>query len=374
MRSARHGRGAPEQVGRGSTPEPVALMGALLVVELHERLERPLHRRRRGEVLPAKLNAPVFVQDRALQALHEAVGPRMARLRARVPNAQGYAGIVEGRLELRAAIGKYPLQGPARPPIDRPQYVAQEGRGGLGRERRQQPGPPVRAGDVAGGDLPDFADPLQLADVERVDRHQLAGLLGLDVTPPTPGAGKLRAGPLGQQPAGARAVLLQQPEAVAAPAQLRAPENALHRTRRQRHAHLPAQVTAQPATPPGRPGQGQPEHQPCDVGGDQRRAAGPRLPAAGMQPVGAVALETRSPAVEQRPRDPGLLADGPNVAQFVRAPHDAQAHPEYALVEGPPFLLPPWVPWPGSHSGKNRTDGPLLVPSSVSTLLRVGTA
>ena len=39
---------------------------------------------------------------------------------------------------------------------------------------------------------------------------------------------------------------------------------------------------------------------------------------------------------------------------------------------GHPFVLPQSFPWPGTGSGKDRTDGPLVV-RSLSTLLRVGT-
>jgi len=75
-------------------------MGALLVVELHEGLERPLHRPDRGEVLPAKLNAPMLVQDRALQALHAGrfcstiladFGARVIKLEPRGPGDIGRA-------------------------------------------------------------------------------------------------------------------------------------------------------------------------------------------------------------------------------------------------------------------------------------------
>src|SRR2546426_633509 len=76
--------GAPDERGRCPAAEPVALMRALVVVVAHELSERPLQRRATGEVSASEGDAPVLLQDRALQALNEAVGPGMTRLRAGV--------------------------------------------------------------------------------------------------------------------------------------------------------------------------------------------------------------------------------------------------------------------------------------------------
>jgi hypothetical protein len=48
---------------------------------------------------------------------------------------------------------------------------------------------------------------------------------------------------------------------------------------------------------------------------------------------------------------------------------DAQPHSVYALVEGHRFVLPQWFPWPGKHSGKERTDGPLPCSREVSNTM-----
>jgi hypothetical protein len=114
MELARHRRGAPEEVGGHVAEEPVALVRPLLVIELQEPVEGPLHRRATGEVLPAELDAPVLMQDRALQPLHEAVGPGMARLGAGVANAERLAGLIERPLELRAPVGQYAFERPPR--------------------------------------------------------------------------------------------------------------------------------------------------------------------------------------------------------------------------------------------------------------------
>src|SRR5437899_2987583 len=82
---------APDECGRGATAHSVALMGTVLVVVAHEAVQRALEREAAGEVSTAKDHAPVFLQDGALQALDEAVGPGMARLGPRVARGSAAA-------------------------------------------------------------------------------------------------------------------------------------------------------------------------------------------------------------------------------------------------------------------------------------------
>src|ERR1043166_3861657 len=88
---------APDERGRGATAHSVALMGTVVVVVAHEAVQRALEREAAREVPPAKDDAPVLLQDGALQSLDEAVGPGMARLGARVPNPQLAARLNESR-------------------------------------------------------------------------------------------------------------------------------------------------------------------------------------------------------------------------------------------------------------------------------------
>ena len=74
---------APDQSGRCSTAEAIALMRALGVVVPHEAVEGALQRRATGEVVPPECHPPVLLENRALQPFDEAVGPSMARFRAR---------------------------------------------------------------------------------------------------------------------------------------------------------------------------------------------------------------------------------------------------------------------------------------------------
>jgi hypothetical protein len=92
----------PEERRGRATSEPVALVRAIVVVVPHEGAERVLQRRAAGEVAAAERDAPVLLQDGALQALDEPVGPGVARLRAGVTNAELPTGLIEDSLELRA--------------------------------------------------------------------------------------------------------------------------------------------------------------------------------------------------------------------------------------------------------------------------------
>jgi len=83
--------GAPEERGWGAAPEAIALVGSLVIVGLHERLEAALQGRATGEVTAAKGHAPVLVQDRALEAFDEPRGPGLPRFGPRVAEAEGVA-------------------------------------------------------------------------------------------------------------------------------------------------------------------------------------------------------------------------------------------------------------------------------------------
>src|SRR5437773_11456057 len=86
MTSRRHH--APDQSGRGSTANAIALVRALGVVVAHEAVEGPLQGHATGEVVPTEGHTPVLLENRALQPFDKAVGPGMARFGARVPDAE----------------------------------------------------------------------------------------------------------------------------------------------------------------------------------------------------------------------------------------------------------------------------------------------
>ena len=66
-------------------------MGPLMVVELQKAIKRGLEHPAAGEVLPAKGDSPVLVQDRFLQAFDKPVRPRVARFRPGHPDAEAFA-------------------------------------------------------------------------------------------------------------------------------------------------------------------------------------------------------------------------------------------------------------------------------------------
>jgi hypothetical protein len=170
--------GAPEERGWGAAPEAIALVRPLVIVGLHERLETALQGRATGEVTAAKGHTPVLLQDRALEAFDEPVGPGVPRLGPRVAEAERAAGLIERPFELGAAVGEHAAQPPAGPAVERQHDPTQEVGGGLGRVRGQEPRHAVGARGIAGRDLPDLAHALELPDVEGVQTHQLAGLAG----------------------------------------------------------------------------------------------------------------------------------------------------------------------------------------------------
>src|SRR5262249_34075046 len=177
MSSAGYRHGAVEYGRRSAAADAVAMMRSLEVVELHESVKAAIERRSAGEVVPAEDHAPVLGENCLLQALHEAVGPGVARLDAGVADAEYPTCRGELGFELAATVSEHSFYRPAGLPDGRDDDGAQEGRHGGGRELGQDPGDAVRAGGVARRDLPHFADSLELADVEGGEPEQFAGML-----------------------------------------------------------------------------------------------------------------------------------------------------------------------------------------------------
>src|SRR5205085_4760158 len=105
---------APDQSGRCSTAEAIALMRALGVVVPHEAVEGALQRHTTGEVVPPERHPPVLLENCALQPFDEAVGPSMARFRARMPEAELATSDIKRPLELGAAIREDAAHRPPR--------------------------------------------------------------------------------------------------------------------------------------------------------------------------------------------------------------------------------------------------------------------
>ena len=88
--------GSHKDLRRRAASSAIAEVGTLVIVEGQVAVQDVLHRRHTGEEAPTKLDAPQLGQDRALQALDEAVGPGMARSGPRVRDGVGPTGLIEG--------------------------------------------------------------------------------------------------------------------------------------------------------------------------------------------------------------------------------------------------------------------------------------
>src|SRR5262245_10342303 len=88
-------------------------MRTLDVIEPQITIERSLQGPDTREVLPAKGNPPVLVQDRSLDPFDKAVGPRVSRFRPGDPNRPPLAPPDKRALELVSPVGQDALQPPA---------------------------------------------------------------------------------------------------------------------------------------------------------------------------------------------------------------------------------------------------------------------
>src|SRR2546427_2412458 len=108
-------RHAPDERGRGSIANAVALVWPLGVVVAHEAVEGALQARTAREVASPQHHAPELLEDRALQPFDEAVGPGMAAFRPGTAEAERATGDLTGALEFGFAVGKHVRQRPAGP-------------------------------------------------------------------------------------------------------------------------------------------------------------------------------------------------------------------------------------------------------------------
>src|SRR5262249_14373942 len=92
MRSPRGRHGAVEdRPGRPAT-DSIAMRGRDKVVELHEAERAAVQGDAAGEVVAPEDHPPMLGENLLLQALHEAIGPRVAGLDARLADAQPRTG------------------------------------------------------------------------------------------------------------------------------------------------------------------------------------------------------------------------------------------------------------------------------------------
>jgi hypothetical protein len=147
----------------------------------------------------------------------------------------------------------------------------------------QQPGHPIRARRIAGGHRPDLTDAFELADVERVQAHQLAGLAGRHMPRLAVLSLPERApGPRGEQARRLRGALFEHQQPLPTGRQSGAAQRPLHRAGG--HPQLPAVF--------------------ADTLRSGRRPTSPRSP-----PRSAAGVRSPAPAAPVGRRGPGAGAD-----------------------------------------------------------------
>jgi len=172
---------APEDFGGCAPLGTIALVGPLEVAELDEGRERRLELMASTERTTPKHDPPVFVKDRSLEPLHEAVRPSVSWLRPSVLYVELSTCPIEIGFELTASVCQHPPQLPVSPFHLGNNDILEE-RSCLFRVAgRYDLGHRVRAGRITRSQLPQLTDPFEVADVERVDAYELAGLLCLDM-------------------------------------------------------------------------------------------------------------------------------------------------------------------------------------------------
>ena len=149
-----------------------------------------------------------------------------------------------------------------------------------------------------------------------------------------PAAGPARPGelpprPLGEQPTGPGTVVLEQPQAIPPARQAGPAQEPLHRCGGHGRRALASQVGGDPPAAPRGPRERHAQDPPFPGQGELARPAPAGLMSPGMQSIGPIALEARSPAIEQGAPDPARSC-GPWPARS-----NADTEPRAAAAAGP---------------------------------------
>ena len=255
------------------------------------------------------------MKDGALQTLDKAVRPGMSRFGSGVADAEVVAGGIEVAFELTAPIGKHPLKRPSGGFIEGQEDLHEEPDSMLSGIGRDDTCCGVRTGRIAGCYLPDFPDPLEATDVERVEADELTGL---DMTSLLTGSLQFAASALSKQSGSLCAVLLEDDKPLRSRAQSHTTQCTVDGARRQRTL-LPSQLLSVEPEATGRVRQGQGQNRLFVL---DRQVVGTsltsRLPL-GMESISTVTLISILPAVEQRAGNPQLSARRRDIAKTFRS-------------------------------------------------------
>ena len=254
------------------------------------------------------------MKDGSLQTLDKAVRPGMSGFGSRVADAEVVTGGIEVASELAAPIGKHPLKRPSCGFVEGQEDLHEEPDSVLSGIGRNDACSGVRAGRIAGCDLPDFPDTLEATDVERVEADELPGLTGLDMTSLLTGSLQFPSRALSKQSGSLCAVLLEDDKPLRSRAQSHTTQRTVDGARRQR-TPLPSQLLSVEPGATGRVRQGQGQNRLFVL---DRQGVGTSLASRvplGMESISTVTLISILPAVEQRAGNPQLSARRRDIAK-----------------------------------------------------------
>ena len=282
-------------------------MRPFVVIESQVPFQTSVELRTSSEVSPAKGHTPVLVKDRALQAFDEAVGPCVTGFRTCVTDTQALTGFIELSFELASPVGQDSPKRPSSGFVERQEDFHQETDGVLSGVGRNDACSRVRAGRIAGRDLPNLPHSFESADVEGVQTDELTRLVGLHMPPLATGALQFPSRALREQTCSLGTVSFQDDESLLPSSQIHASQRSIDRAGRQGSV-LSSQLQRIEA---GSAGGMRQCHRQNHLLVLDRQAVGTssaRRPTSRVKPIPTVALISIFPAVEQGAGNPQLPA------------------------------------------------------------------
>ena len=257
----------------------------------------------------------MLMKDGALQTFDKAVRPGMSRLGSGVADAEVVAGGIEVAFEFTAPVGKHSLKRPSCGFVEGQEDVHEESNGVLSGIGRNDACGGVRTGRIAGRDLPDFPDPLEAADVERVEADELPGLTGLDMASLPTGSLQFAPGALSKQSGALCAVLFEDDKSLRSCAQSHTTQRTVDGAGRQMTSLSSQLLSIEPGAT-GRIRQGQGQDRLFVLDRQVVRTSLESRLSLRMESISTVALISILPAVKQRAGNPQLSTGRRDIAEL----------------------------------------------------------
>ena len=294
-------------------------MRPIVVVESQVPLQRAVELQTSSEVSPTKGHTPVLVKDRALQAFDEAVGPCVTGFRTCVTDTQALTGFIKRSFELASPIGQDSLKRPISRFVERQEDLHEETDSVLSGVGRDDACSRVRAGCIAGRDLPNFPHPFESTDVEGVQTDEFTRLVGFHMPPLATGALQFPSRALREQTGSLSTVSFQDDESLLPSSQIHASQRSIDRAGRQESV-LSSQLQRIEARSAG--GMRQCHRQNRLLVLDRQAVGTPpaRRLTSWVKPISTVALISIFPAVEQGPGNPQLPTGCRDIAELPSSP------------------------------------------------------